>query len=59
MTNYKLILNNEIIPITNLFDYKNNEVYDWDEALKFVAGPMKDGNWLAGLTLDYQYAKII
>lgn len=44
----------EPIPVTNLFDYANEEVDDWDEAYVFVAGPLPDGTWMAARTEDYQ-----
>lgn len=37
----------EVVPITNIFDYFGAATEDEREAWTIVAGPMKDGHWLA------------
>ena len=41
------------VPITNLFDEDGEEVGRWDEAERFVAGPLSSGEWMAARCEDY------
>ncbi len=43
----KLVLEGDLIPITNLFNEQGEEVTDIDQAFTFVAGPLPDGQWLS------------
>lgn len=44
-----LMDNDDVIPITNMIDADGAETDAADEAIGFVAGPTRAGEWLAGL----------
>lgn len=57
MKTYILIINGELVPITKLYDILGDEIYDWDKAYTFVAGPFADGTYLAALCKDFRLSK--
>jgi hypothetical protein len=50
---YTLHIDGNLIPVTNLFDEFGDEVIAWEDADRFVAGPLPDGNWLMDFTSKY------
>ena len=42
-----VIYKGERVPVTNMMDANNHDVPFPDQAVKVVAGPMRDGQWLA------------
>ena len=53
-----LLIDGEAVPVTHLFDADGDEVATWAEAVKFVAGPLPNGQWLADRCEDYREAKL-
>lgn len=51
---YTLVLDGALVPVTNLFDDCGEDVERWEDASRFVAGPLPDGTWLSDVTRDYQ-----
>lgn len=44
------------IPIVNMFDECGEPTDEWEDANTFVAGPLANGSWVAGLTCEYREA---
>lgn len=49
-----LLIDDESVPITNMYDEDGDEVTEWEEAFTFVAGPFADGHWLSADVADYR-----
>lgn len=48
-----LVLDGVLVPVTNLFDAAGDECDCWEDAERFVAGPLPNGQWLADWTEKY------
>lgn len=44
------LIDGEHVPITNMFDLDGDDTDDWREAFRIVAGPTREGKWIASLT---------
>jgi hypothetical protein len=50
---YKIVLDDVTVSVTNLFDEFGNAVHRWEDAARFVAGPLPDGTWMSDVTRDF------
>jgi hypothetical protein len=44
------LIDGQSCPITNMFDLDGDDTEDWREAFRVVAGPTREGQWIAALT---------
>lgn len=49
-----LLIDDQSVPVTNMYDEDGDEVASWEEAVTFVAGPFADGTWLNAEVANYR-----
>lgn len=53
-----LLLDGELIPVTNLLDVNGDETDDPELADRFVAGPLPNGQWMSGTFDEFKFSKM-